>query len=377
MNILYFPVHEVLEHDDLRLLTALGHRILSTGAFRSPDANGVLRKARPEFFSRELYGALGRHPHAIENGVPKLDRAFVDHFDAIIVNQEPLVLEANREAFAGKPVIWRTVGQARRVSERRAWKAGRNLFVVRCSKRESALPGFIPSTTAIYFGKCEEDFQLWDGRDAFTLTFFNRMARGDAIPSPQQYLDIVDGFEARLFGTGNEGIPMSKGIAPSDHQFELFRRCGAYLYVHSELACYTLNFVEAMMSGTPILAPTARFIAANARDSNWHPMRYEVEELLACGAGLVYDSITEARRLLRAILQGEIDTSAISAAARRRAVEMFSARKVGEDWAAALAHSAAAPTFDASRRATALGLHVAGMRRAAARLVSRALMQGR
>jgi hypothetical protein len=195
------------------------------------------------------------------------------------------------------------------------------------------------------------------------------MTRGDAIPSPQQYLDIVDGFEVRLFGVGNDGMPTSLGVASPADQLDMFRRCGVYLYVHSELACYTLNFVEALMSGAPILAPSAKFVATNARDPNWNPMRYEVEELLAGGAGLVYDSVADARRLLRAILQGEIATSAISAAARRRAIEIFSARTVGQDWAAVLAHSATAPPFDAARRPTAFGLHVAGMRRAAANLI--------
>ena len=57
MNILYFPVHEVLEFDDLRLLTGLGHAVFSTGAYGSPRPETVLRSARAEFFSPQHHAA--------------------------------------------------------------------------------------------------------------------------------------------------------------------------------------------------------------------------------------------------------------------------------------------------------------------------------
>ena len=300
-----------------------------------------------------------------------LDRTFVDRFDTIIVNHDPRLIEANAQAFAGKPVMWRTLGQARRLSERMAWKAGRNLFVVRYSRREAVLPQFIPTDATIDFGKHEEDYEPWAGRGGPVLTFFNGIERGDAIPGPKDYLAIVDGFDAVLCGRGNDGLPMSKGVVTPDEQRDLFRTCGAYLYVHSQLGCYSLNFVEALMSGAPILAPSAKFVSGTigGRDPNWHPLRYEVDELLADGAGLVYDSVDEARALLRAVLGGEIDALALSSRARERAITIFSARTIGPQWAEVLARVMAAPRFGAARRATRLGLYVATAKRAVGTLL--------
>jgi hypothetical protein len=371
MNILYFPVHEVLEFDDLRLLTGLGHAVFSTGPYGSPRPDTVLRSARAEFFSPEHHAAYGKSVHSITNGVVTLDPRFVDRFDTIIVNHDPRLIEANAPAFAGKPVIWRTLGQARRLSERMAWKAGRNLFVVRYSRREAALPQFIPTDATIYFGKYEEDFEPWAGRGGPVLTFFNGIERGDAIPAPKDYLAIVDGFDTVLCGRGNDGLPTAKGIVAPDAQRDLFRSCGVYLYVHSQLGCYSLNFVEALMSGTPILAPSAKFVSRTigGRDPNWHPLRYEVDELLADGAGLVYDSVEEARTLLRAVLRGEIDALAVSSRARERAIQIFSARIIRPQWAEVLARVIAAPRFGAVRHATRLGLYVATAKRAVGTLL--------
>ena len=366
MNILYFPVHEVLEFDDLRLLTGLGHSVFSTGPYGSPRPDTVLRTARAEFFAPRLHAAFAASAHSVTDGVVTLDPAFVGRFDAIIVNHDPRLIEANAQAFAGQPVIWRTLGQARRLSERMAWKAGRNLFVVRYSRREAALPQFIPTDATIHFGKYEEDYEPWAGRGGPVLTFFNGINRGDAIPSPQDYVAIVDGFDAVLCGRGNDGLPMAKGVVTPDQQRDLFRTCGAYLYIHSQLGCYSLNFVEALMSGAPILAPSAKFVsrAIGGRDPNWHPLRYEVDELLAGGAGLVYDNVDEARALLGAVLGGEIDAHGLSGRARGRAIKLFSARAIGPQWAEVLARIMMAPRFDAARRATRLGLYVATAKRA-------------
>jgi hypothetical protein len=351
MNILYFSAHEVLEYDDLRLLTDLGHSVFAMGIFGLPQSNSTFREPRPEFFSPQHYTAFNCREHILESGIPKLHRAFVDGFDTIIVNHEPRVLEVNREAFAGKPVVWRTV-QARRATERMAWKAGRNLFVVRHSKRESEPRYFIPANAVIYFGKYEDDYGPWNGLDGSVLTFFNDIARGDAIPSVSDYLAIVAGFNALLFGRQNKDISNWQGLASASQQVELLRRCRVYLYVHSELACYTLNFIEALMSGAPILAPSAKFVGSKKHDPNWRPWRYEVEELLSGGAGLIYDSVDEARELLQAVLGGR---------ARERAIELFSAKIVRGNWAEALTRSTAEAPFSARRHRTILGLYQKGI----------------
>ncbi|EJW11035.1 hypothetical protein A33M_3646 [Rhodovulum sp. PH10] len=362
MQILYFPVHEVLEYDDLKLFRSLGHSVFSLGKFGQPDHPVALRDAHDAHAAADHLHAFLQSRRLV-NGVPALGRAFVDRFDLVVINHDSQLVAVNRAALAGKPVIWRTVGQARRSLERTAWKAGRNLFVARYSRREAMLPGMMPDDAVVYFGKEPDEYGPWSGADRRVLTFYNGTDRADAIPKAGEYAAIVEGFPADLYGRANDGLPTARGIAPPDLQRELFRRCGLYLYIHSELASYTLNFMEALMSGAPVLAPSARFVAARARDPNWHPLRYEIEELLAGGAGLIYDSVEQARELIGKVLDGTIDATAISAAGRRRALELFSNEAVRPHWAAALARAAAAPRFSDRARATSLGLRLtAGLR---------------
>ncbi|MDC7786329.1 hypothetical protein PQJ75_13325 [Rhodoplanes sp. TEM] len=356
MNLLYLPIHEVLEFDDLRLFKALGHTAFSTGPFGRPGFASALRGAEHDLGSPEHHDAFVRQPPAFHGGIPILAPAFLDRFDVIVANQDPRFVTHNAAALAGRHVIWRTVGQARRLTERSVWKAGRDLFVVRCSNREAQMPGFLPTDAVVPFAKHPADHGPWAGAGGRILTFFNTIGRGDAIPGDADYAAIVAGFDADLYGPGNDGLSAARGFAPPDLQAALFRRCGAYLYVHSELACYTLNLIEALMSGVPVVAPSARFVARRARDANWHARRYEVPEILAGGAGLLYDSVEEARLQLRAVLDGTIDIAAMSARARARAVALFSADRIAPLWAETLARAVAAPPFRAGGHATVLGL---------------------
>ena len=329
-KILYLSVHETLEYDDLRILHAAGYDVFSVGAFSDPAAHGRLRAPEPYFARPDDFEAMQAGGVTIDRGMRRLSRSFVERFDVVLANHDPRLILKNRRALENVAVIRRTVGQTSR-SHEQALAPYQALFkTVRYSPREER-PGFLPTDAVIYFGKFPDQYQTYLGGDHF-LTFANKITTRPFRPTADGYAKIVAGLPARLYGLGNETVANTHGVCPAGEQAALYAGCRAYVYMHSTHAPYTLNFMEALLTGCPILAPSAAFIEADHPGSGWVPEMYEIESLLSDGAGLVYDSLDQARDLLAAITPAEAD--AMSKAARARALRYFDAAKIVAEWRA-------------------------------------------
>jgi hypothetical protein len=147
-------------------------------------------------------------------------------------------------------------------------------------------------------------------------------------PSIADYQQIVEGHAADLYGRGNTGISTARGEVDYPTQMELYRTCRAYAYMHSDGTPYTLNFIEAMMTGAPIVAPSATMVQA-ANLPNWWPERHEIPDILA-DTGFVYSSVAEARDILSHLDQ--FDLASISSRSRARARDLFNAREKEGEW---------------------------------------------
>jgi len=149
----------------------------------------------------------------------------------------------------------------------------------------------------ICIGKFPDQYADHTGRD-YLLTFMSKADRISARLLLVDYQAITRGFKAKLYGLASEGIKNWFGICPEAEQCGVCAVYRVYLYMHSLIACYTLNFMEAMLTGCPNIAPPARFASAGDQHWDWSEGMYAVEEFLQGGAGLTHDSVEEARRII-------------------------------------------------------------------------------
>ncbi|WP_395661557.1 glycosyltransferase [Aestuariivirga sp.] len=328
-RVLYYSVHGALEYDDLRLLHEAGFDVFSLGSFGDPVVkSNQLRKSEPYFTKPEDYAAMNEGGVVITDGRKRITQSFADRFDAVIVNHDPHFIIDNVGVLENTLTIRRTLGQTTRGQEN-GLKPYRTTFkTVRYSPREQR-EGMIPCDAAIYFGKFPDQYSDYRGGDC-VLTFMSRARRDLARPKLSDYQAIIRGFNAKLYGLANEGIENWLGICPEAAQPDVYADCRMYLYTHSLIACYTLNFMEAMLTGCPIIAPSARFVSAGNPYPDWNEGMYEVQEFLQGGAGLTYDSVEEARRLIETVSDEEL--AATSERAKTFARARFDGNRIAREW---------------------------------------------
>lgn len=330
-RLLYISGHEVLEYDDLRLFADAGIDAFSPGAYADPASRGNrVRGPLPKPASQEDFEAYktGCARDQSNGALWRFTREFAHRFDAVLVNHFPENLLNNLEAIGDMPMILRTVGQSSAGLEASLVPLGKRLRVVRYSERE-AHDSLLPTDRVIYFGKYVDEHPQWRPGGKRLVTFMNDAWRHHSRPGFPDYEAIVAGHEADLYGLGNDKLTNARGLVPPARQLALYAECRAYVYLHSLVAPYTLNLLEALCAGAPIIAP-ATSMTLGSPVTHWLPERYEVEAILSGGAGLSYSSVEEGRAVLARL--DEFDLPALSARARSRAREKFDAAKIAEEW---------------------------------------------
>jgi hypothetical protein len=105
----------------------------------------------------------------------------------------------------------------------------------------------------------------------------------------------------------------------------LLRDSRAYLYTGTQPASYTLGFIEALMTGIPVVSIGPEW----HRRMPYSPLMFEAHEL----APLWSDRPSEAKRLLERLLAEPGYAQDISAEGRAIAVEVFGKAHVKAAWA--------------------------------------------
>jgi hypothetical protein len=336
LNILYYSVHEILEYDEIRMLTDAGHRVFSMGNYRDPSKHGALRRPLPQFFypgDWERYNSEG------------LTREFAEQFDVTIVMHEIEKAAQILNLCPDMPVVYRSIGQATMSTEAKLRLLSDRIKIVRYSIREAETPGFLPADAVIYFGKNLEDFSRpWVGGDRL-ITFHNNyiLRRNVSVPSPEDYLTLSSTFPCKLYGLGNDGMAEWGGLTDPEKQLELYRSAALYLYVCTVGPNYTLSFMEAMGTGLPVVAPSARMIESTADAEVQKSVgfsgvsgRYEIEDLLDNDDALIYSSINEAKSKIEWLLKNPRYCQDVSLRQRQRFSSMFDDKKIIKQWEALL-----------------------------------------
>lgn len=331
MKLLYLSVHSILEHDEVKLLTELGHKVFSPhGAYENPSSpNDPKRPALPTNLDPAEHQQLMDVSRQSERET--LHPELMDWCDAVIVMHKPEWIPGNLDR--GKPIILRTIGQNIEPTENflREQRA-RGLKIVRYSPKEQNIPGYVGEDALIRFYKDPEEFKDWNGNMAIVTNFTQSMPQRGAHCSYDLFKEVHTLKEYPLpfylYGPGNEDSGFPGGLVSYDQQKEILRNSRVYFYTGTQPASYTLGFIEAMMTGVPIVS-----IGKDKGNSIYHYDLFEVPDIIQQGvSGFYSDDPLELHAYLNSILNDRVLSQTVSEATRVRAIELFGVDKIKAEW---------------------------------------------
>jgi hypothetical protein len=325
MRILYLSCHSILEYDELKIIEELGIEYFSLGSYLDPqkpvdDIRPALGQARiEEFYSN----APDR------NNIPK---EFFDKFDTIIVMHVPEWIEKNWEKMKHKRVIWRTIGQSTTAVEKRLEPfRAEGLEVLRYSPREANIEGNIGADAVIRFYKDPEEFKDYTGVEKVAINFTQNMKNRAEFCSYDAFMDVASKVEkVRVYGPNNENLgKMNGGFLTYQEMRQAMRDARVYIYTGTQPASYTLNFIEAMMTGIPVVAFGDKF----ANSMRIAGDTYEIPDIIQNGfSGYFSDDKETIIKCINHLLNNPKLAKRIGAVGRARAIELFGKEKIKEEW---------------------------------------------
>jgi hypothetical protein len=285
MKILYISCHSILEHDEILLFHELGHEVFSAGAYADPSVCvDDMRPGLPQIPRNEDWHAhWGRvcSAHPGEDARWHLTREFVDNFDTVIVMHLPDWVKVNWPVFQGKRVIWRTIGQSVASTEQQMrFFRDKGMEIIRYSPNEEFIPGFCGSDGLIRFWKDESVYKDWNGNSGKVITFSQNMQSRGGACNYDAFEQATRPFPRALFGPGNNQPGFGMGKIPFDQLVKEMQDGSVYFYTGTHPASYTLNFIEAWMTGIPMVAIGSHL--GNADHLRNHNL-YEVSTLIISG----------------------------------------------------------------------------------------------
>ena len=334
MKILYLSAHSVLEYDELRLFEELGYDYFSIGAYINPQ--------KPHDNKRPaLNGTYHEHLASIAmvHNADNLHEEQVKWADVVIVMHLPQWIEKNWPLFKKlkKRVIWRSIGQSvEGIENRIAPFRKEGLEIVRYSPTEVKIPNSAGSDAIIRFYKDPEEFEPWKGGSEEVITFCQSMKSRGKFCNYEVFENVAKGFKAHVYGPNNDDAgDLNGGLLDYDGLKHKMRDAGVYFYGGTHPASYTLNFIEAFMTGIPIVAVGSGY--GNSKDFSQDT--YEVPEIIVNGLhGFYSDSIEELRKFTKALLKDRGLAEQISKQARMKAIDLFDKKLIKKQWREYLEH---------------------------------------
>lgn len=351
MKILYLSCHEILEYDELKLFNELGYECYSLGAYTQPG--GEEHRKRPAL-------DLPYNPHFIELSLQydrrRLHPEMLEGIDVVIVMHEPSFIGAHPGAHDWHPdledgnwplfrefikkggrVIWRSIGQSiPRVEERlRPWRE-EGLEIVRYSPAEQTIAGNVGTDAVIRFYKDPDEFKGWNGKQRQIVNFTQSLKDRGRFTGYDLMMEVFKDLPAKVYGPGNDDLGLlAGGLVSYDKQKEILQDARVFFYHGTYPASYTLSFIEAMMTGTPIVAVGPHH--GNSLEMFPNQDTYEIPQILANGVtGFTSDDVAQLRAYCERLLSDQGQAAAISAFGRAKAIELFGKGKIKSEWKAFL-----------------------------------------
>jgi glycosyltransferase involved in cell wall biosynthesis len=339
VNIVLLGAHGILEYDDVQLWTSLGYDVFSIGSYSNPSAPVEgLRPALPdvpyhpdlEYACHKKRMEHEKDGETLPNGRPVVDWAkadlpqeVLDWADVVIVaafEHTWLQPQWNRLRDSGKRIVWRTIGQSGPLNESLMLTPfTEGLEIVRYSPRERNLTPFAGETHMIRFYKDPEEWSGWTGEDTVVINVTQNLYQRHPATN-WEYWDMATADLPNIpIGAGSEVIG-GVGIVPFESMKNLLRSSRAYCYTGTQPASYTLGFIEAMMTGIPIVSITKEWMQM--------PPIFEADEL----CGFAFLDPVDAAKLLSVWINDEQAAKEVSEYQRSVAIDTFGLGTVGKAW---------------------------------------------
>jgi hypothetical protein len=270
MNVVYKPCHSILCFDQYKLWTELGHDVFSTGSYINP--------LTPHDNKRPPIPTGKYHPElaSLVNG-DKLHPDIIDWADVIIVDHLPDWIGKNWPDIKHKRVVWRTIGQS--VSSVESYmKPLRDMGVkiVRCSPYEQNIPDYIGHDAMIRFYKDPDEFYGYTGELRRVITVAQAIKSRGEFCHYNIWKEVTEGLPHLVYGAGNENLEQEWGGQLSYEELKMMLRYErVFFYTGTQPASYTLGFIEAMMTGIPIVS-----IGGKLANSIFRQNTYEVPSII-------------------------------------------------------------------------------------------------
>lgn len=342
MKILYLSCHSVLEYDEVSLFKELGHYVFSPGAYVEPENPGdaTMRPGLSLGYDPqdvEMFHALGQPGY---DNKDRLSKEFVDRFDVVIVMHMPRYIENNWEVMKHKPVVWRTIGQSVPQLERHLSRyRDQGMQIVRYSPRERTLENYMGEDALIRFYKDPDEYGPWNGESRTVMNCTQSMVQRNEWCGYALWERVTSSFSRHIYGPGNEALSYSKGKVPYEELKQAMCTHRCFFYTGTHPASYTLGFIEAWMTGIPIVAlgphyGSAGFLPRPALNQNSAQLGlYEVSQLITNGVnGYWSDDVATLQRYVRSLLNDPAEAKRISERGRQQAVRVFGKPVIKEQW---------------------------------------------
>lgn len=250
-NILYISCHSVLEYDELRLLTSLGHSMFSIGSYFDPQSPG--ESIRPPLRLhqdpdwRDLFYKTGCN-------FKRLSKEFLSRFDVIIAMHGHKFLEDNlKNVSKHTKIFWRGIGQSSPTIEQRLrLLRGRGVQLIRYSPLEAKTANYAGEDYPVRFCKRESEFKSGSARNGKGFVCYNAIIQRSSFNDWSESEKFIQQNECDIFGGSNESISNYRGFLTPEEQLDLFKNYSKIFCLSSYPAPYTLGFVEAIMSDCEI-----------------------------------------------------------------------------------------------------------------------------
>lgn len=321
----------------------MGHEVFSMGAYQTANADNGVRPAIPGLYQNDhLKGASIRcnKENIGEELIEWADIIITMHNSRVDIKDHPQPwIHRNWEKMKHKPVIWRSIGQSTREIEKsiEAYRK-KGLKIVRYSPREESIPSYQGSDALIRFYKDPDEYKDYNGQIARIVNISQALFGGKEVKSRGDHMNldvfkqVVDGLPWKVFGpdNGNAGEEYDGGVMGFEDLKSMLRFNRVYLYFGTRPASYTLAFIEAMMTGIPIVSVGPVYGNSIYTDQK----TFEVHDIIGESgtAGFWSDNPEELKSFCKQLLDDPDLAMKVGAAGRIKAISLFGKDKIAAEW---------------------------------------------
>jgi len=346
VKVLYLSsCHGTLEYDDVTIMDKLGIDWFSTGIYLNPKTplphehlnirKPIDKTSDPKLLRQfnKLNPNFERGYRGLEVPIPKLNKEFVDQFDVVVVVMISSMIN-NWNFIKHKPIILKTCGNTYdKELMLKQYADQSSITFVRGSPTELSIRNC--NGGKVIRIPCDENlYKDWKGNGDAILSFHSHFKARRQFAPIQNFLKLQSHFNFKIYGSYAAGHkdPLVLGTLPWSKQIEEYKHCPVYFTISSGRAPITYNFLEAFMTGAPVVTFGPK-IGGSISIMNNEPIIYDISNIIEHGVeGFWSDSVEELKDYIRQLLSNRTLAEQISANGRKKAISLHSIPVVCAGW---------------------------------------------